>query len=226
MKVFLVPSGPARHLPYCEPADPEPAGAEPGQGYVARAVQGFREFVASVERSRLGADRVDANPGLMHRLKTRMLGWLADRIAEQRLLWQLRHCAAATLVYPSDITASEAWTLLATELRRDGDRHRRWLVIDGLLLLASSVLVLLPGPNVVAYYFVFRVVGHYFSMRGARHGLKQTKWSTEMSTALHDLRAVLHLDPHTRRSRLRDIAVRLDLPHLVTFVERVAFRGA
>ncbi|MGE3840389.1 MAG: hypothetical protein AB7I50_02260 [Vicinamibacterales bacterium] len=226
MKVFLVPSGPARHVPYCEPADPAPAGGDHGRGYFARAVQGFREFVASVERSRLSADRGERDRDLAQRVKARMMGWLADRIAEQRLLWQLRHCEAATLVYPSDITASEAWTVLETELRRDGDRHRRWLMIDSLLLSVSAVLALLPGPNVIAYYFVFRVVGHYFAMRGARHGLSHTKWGTEMSTALHDLRTVLHLDPHTRRTRLRDIAVRLELPHLVTFVERVAFRGA
>ena len=32
----------------------------------------------------------------------------------------------------------------------------------------SGLLFLVPGPNVIAYYFAFRMVGHYFSLRGAR----------------------------------------------------------
>lgn len=227
MKVFLVPLGPARHVPYCEPADADVAGSSAhGDGHVARAVRRFREFVASVERSRLSPDRqAEIHATWTHRAKAWVTGWLADRIAEQRLLWQLRACHAATLVYPSDIDADQAWKLLEWDLKRDRDRHRRWLIVDGLLLVVSAVLALLPGPNVIAYYFLFRVVGHYFSMRGARQGLMHVKWTPEVSPDLYDLRTVLHLDPHTRRSRVRDIAMRLELPHLVTFVERVAFRG-
>ena len=52
-------------------------------------------------------------------------------------------------------------------LRRDHDRHRIWLVVNTVLLVLSAVLALVPGPNLVAYYFAFRVVGHWLSMRGA-----------------------------------------------------------
>ena len=52
-------------------------------------------------------------------------------------------------------------------MRRDLGKHRRWLVIDALLLAVSVPLTLIPGPNVPALYFSFRVVGHFLSMRGA-----------------------------------------------------------
>jgi hypothetical protein len=155
-----------------------------------------------------------------------VLRWVADRIAEQRLLWQLRTCHDATLVFPTDITGDAAMALLRGELRRDADRHLRWLIVNAALLVVSGVLALVPGPNLVAYYFAFRVVGHLLSLRGARHGLSAVSWKVEPAEALSDLRAALHLEPAVRHVRVRDIAARLDLPHLATFVERVALKGA
>jgi hypothetical protein len=82
--------------------------------------------------------------------------------------------------------------------------------------------MLVPGPNVIAYYFLFRFVGHFLSMRGARQGLRVTTWRTQSSPALTDLRRTLTLHPADRTDRLRDIASRLGLTHLASFVERMA----
>jgi hypothetical protein len=62
-------------------------------------------------------------------------------------------------------------------------------------------------------------------MRGARQGLERVAWTLETSPALNDLRAALHLEPEARHVRVRDVAARLQLPHLATFVERVALKG-
>jgi hypothetical protein len=51
-------------------------------------------------------------------------------------------------------------------------------------------------------------------------------WSREASAALSDLRSALDLAPPERHSVIHDVASRLDLPHLVTFVERVGLRSA
>lgn len=180
----------------------------------------------AAEQSRLKQDSSPPPDGWGGRIKARVLRWIADRIAEQRLLWQLRTCHDATLVFPSDMAEDEATGLVRGELRRDSDRHLRWLVVNAALLVFSGVLALVPGPNVIAYYFAFRVVGHWLSLRGARHGLSAVAWRGQPDEALSELRAALHLEPAVRHVRLRDIAARLDLPHLVTFVERVAFKGA
>lgn len=226
MHVFLVPVGPDQYVPYCEPADHEPGTPESGGGVIGRLSERFRHVIRVAEQSRLSQDTSPPPDGWGAGLRARLLRWVADRIAEQRLLWQLRGCRAATLVFPADMTAEAATTVLRGALRRDGDRHRRWLVVNAGLLAMSGVLALVPGPNVVAYYFAFRVVGHWLSLRGARQGLSEVTWSTEPAAALADLRSALHLAPDARHVRLRDIATQLDLPHLATFVERTAPRSA
>ncbi len=226
MQVFLVPIGQDQYVPYCEPADHAPGDQEAGVGVGGRLAERFRHVMRVAEQSRLKEDASPPPDGWGGRLRARVLRWIADRIAEQRLLWQLRTCQHATLVFPTDLTADAATTLLRGELRRDGDRHLRWFVVNAVLLLVSGVLALVPGPNVVAYYFAFRVVGHLLSLRGARHGLSAVAWAVEPAEALSDLRAALHLEPDVRHVRLHDIAARLDLPHLPTFLERVALKSA
>ena len=52
-----------------------------------------------------------------------------------------------------------------------------------------------PGPNLIAYYFGFRLVGHYLSRRGAKHGLTEVRWQSCENPQLSRLRRVLALEP-------------------------------
>ena len=151
MLVFLVPVGADRYELYCEePDDVLPADEAPS-GVFRRLVHWFREVLAEAERERRRGPSTDAPPsGFMSRLKARTLRWVSESIAEQRLLWQLRGRVEAGLVYPDDLRAEQASEILRRSLRRDFERHRFWLVIDGLGLIASAALMLLPGPNLVA----------------------------------------------------------------------------
>jgi len=153
-------------------------------------------------------------------MKARARRWIAESIAEQRLLWHLRGQTAASLLYPDDLDEARARGILRASLLRDFDRHRFWLVVDGLLFVASAALALLPGPNVVAYYFGFRMVGHYLSLRGAGRGLHDVAWRHEASAPLSTLRRAIALAPDERVREVRDVALALDLEHLPTFVER------
>jgi hypothetical protein len=111
-------------------------------------------------------------------------------------------------------------------LRRDYERHRRWLVIDTVGLIASGPIALIPGPNVLAYFFAFRVFGHWLSMRGATQGLRRVAWSGRPCPPLTELRDLASLEPSAREARIRDVADRLRLEHLATFFARVAVRHA
>src|SRR5262245_3853026 len=144
MKVFLVPVGPAEHIPYSEPSETvasDTAGEQ--EGFLAGLTRRFREVISVAEQTRRSQDD-GAETGWAGRAKRWGLRWLADRIAEQRLLWQLRNCEQATLIYPSDLDDSKALRLVHDELKRDGERHRRWLVVDVILLVASAVLTIVP----------------------------------------------------------------------------------
>lgn len=156
----------------------------------------------------------------MQRMTRRFMKWVAESIAEQRLLWNLRRHDTATLLYPDDIAEEDAMALTRKQLSRDFSKHQFWLAIDSILMIGSALLILVPGPNIVGYYFAFRVVGHYFSVRGAARGLKDVIWTYESSAALTDLKGALSLDPIGRLRQAEEVASRLRLDHLATFFQR------
>ena len=223
MDVYLVPIGGDRYELYCEvPDEAHEAGEAPTRGLFGRIAHRFRAILAEAERERRQGHPVPARAGLTARLKERTMRWVAETIAEQRLLWHLRRQTCGRLFYPDDIPEADAVRLLRTQLGRDFDRHRFWLVVDSLGFVASGLLILVPGPNLVAYYFAFRLVGHFLSLRGARQGLERVSWTHERSTPLSDLRHAIDLEEETRERRVRDVASRLRLDHLATFFKRTA----
>jgi Mitochondrial K+-H+ exchange-related len=231
MDLFLIPLGGDRYELYCEPhaiaAEPEP-DAQVG-GFVGRLKRCFREVLTAAEQARAARSSTtgpQGNDGRFARLKARGLAWIADTIATQRLLWALRQAESATLTYPADLSQGEADDRARGVLQRDADRHRWRLGINSLLLVCSALLILLPGPNLVGYYFAFRVVGHYLAWRGARHGLDTLEWRCTPSEPLADVRTAIDMSPAQRLHRLREVAISLSLNDLPTFVERVAFRSA
>lgn len=222
MDVYLVPIGRERYELYCEePDEPEEPAVESPAGFVARMKQRFVALLAEAERARHRED-TEEHIGAFARAKARTLRYIAETIAEQRLLWNLRRQGSACLFFPDDLDQQRATTLLRRQLGRDFEKHRFWLIVDSLGFVASGALVLLPGPNVVAYYFAFRMGGHYLSLRGARQGLDVVAWTTEHSAPLSELRSAISLDRDERERRVHDVAAALKLEHLVKFFERTA----
>jgi len=127
----------------------------------------------------------------------------------------------ACFFYPSDMPQGDAVEVMRRQLNRDFEKHRFWLAIDSLLAIGSAALVLVPGPNIVGYYFVFRVVGHFFSVRGARRGLAVVKWDNRPSDPLAELRHVATLDAMARLAVVERVAAELRLDHLASFFQRV-----
>jgi hypothetical protein len=221
--VFLVPVGTDRYELYCEHQDHGSEPDEAPRGPARKLVHNFREMLAEAERERRKAPHERERPrSFAGRVKARTLRWVAESIAEQRLLWQLRTRSAATLVYPDTLVEAHAREILRRSLNADFERHRFWLAIDSLLSLGSIALVLLPGPNVVGYYFLFRMVGHYLSVRGARNGIVKIAWSVEPSAPLSSLRALIDVPAADRADRVREIASALQLEHLTVFYQRAA----
>jgi Mitochondrial K+-H+ exchange-related len=222
MDVYLVPVGRDAHELYCEvPDEPEEPDEAVAVGFFGRMKQRFTAMLAEAERERRQGHERQPH-GLFGRVKARTLRYVAESIAEQRLLWHLRRQTEACLFFPDDLPEQHAMTLFKRQLRRDFDKHRFWLVIDSLGFVASGLLFLVPGPNLVAYYFGFRMVGHFFSLRGARQGLDGVRWTTAGSAPLSELRRAIDLDCDERDRRVHAIAAALQLEHLAKFFERTA----
>jgi hypothetical protein len=226
MDVYLVPVGRDRHELYCEvPDEPEEGSAEQSHeppGFFARIRTRFREVLAEAERERRQARAAAPPEGWINRVKARAMRWIAESIAEQRLLWHLRRQSNACLFYPDDLDETRAMAEMRAQMTKDFERHRLWLAFHSVAFVLSGLLALVPGPNFIAYYFAFRLVGHYFSMRGAKQGLSYVTWTAEKSAPLAELRRAIGLEPEVRERRVHDVALRLRLEHLATFFERTA----
>lgn len=231
MDVYLIPVGSDRYELYCEEADDvTDVAAEPPAGLFKSVVHRFRLALARVERERRQGTFVAASNKAdgrwTRRVKDRLLRWTAEKIAEQRLLWHLRRQPDATAIFPGDLSAAQAMTIIRRMLQRDAERHRWWLIFNTVAFSVAAVLVFLPGPNLVAYYFAFRLVGHYLSMRGAQHGLNHVRWSERPSTLLAELRRAITLAAPERERHVSDIASKLHLPHLANFFKRTVIPSA
>lgn len=229
MDVYVIPAGPDRYELYCEQpftsaADP---AAVPASGLIGRARQWFEALLRSAEQWGTDESRV-APTGWLARLHDAGMAWVAERVAEQRLLWNLRRETTVTAVYPDDLSEDQVHAIIRRTLQNDCDRHQYWVWVDGALFVVTFValgplFLLIPGvANLPALYFGFRTVGHWYSKGGAQHGLRSVRWVGRAVPVLTELRQVSVLPPEARDERLADISSRLHLVNLSSFYDRVS----
>jgi hypothetical protein len=216
MTVYLVPVGRGRFELYSETADRTPASPD-GAGFWARQANRVRETWR--EWVRLARNpRTDA--GWTAGWRDKLVRRAAEMMAEQRTLSMLRHAAEATLVYPATIEAPKA--TLTNSLERARRFHVRWMFLDALAFAAAGLLALVPGPNVIAYYFALRLIGHVLCWRGASRGIDSTIWSWQPDATLAELESLVDVPRASRAARVAAIAETLKLRRLAAFFERAA----
>lgn len=227
MDVFVIPIGRDRYELYSEqPVELNADADADAPGVIGRLRRRASAILrAAEERQNTGA-AVAAS--WFSRFQDRLLAWVVERIAEQRLLWNLRSAGAAVAVHPEDMPFEQVMDVVRRSLRQDYERHRRWMIIDGIALLVTSVVLgplflIIPGvANLPAFYFAFRVLGHWLSMRGASQGIHRARWTGRPSAPLGELRELVGLEPRVRGERMHAIEASLRLRHLSTFVDRLA----
>lgn len=220
LNVFLVPVGANSYECYYEAVEEEDTD-EPGEGFLARLLRKFNEQLKEAERARHEAP-IERPKTFLGRMQQRSLRWIAERRAEQRLLWHLRKAHSATLHVPADMPANQADTVMRASMKRDADRHRTLLIPHTLALVASAAVAVVPGPNVLAYLLFFTAGGHFLSWRGAVNALHKVQWTIEPNPALTDLHAAFALEPEARHRMIVDVSQRLHMPRMARFVERMA----
>lgn len=222
MDVYLVPIASDRFETYYEaPDDEEPVEPVGDKGFFGRARARFQAQLREAERARHQV-APEVPTTLLGRLQQKSMRWIAERIAEQRLLWRLRTADAATLHADADMSPGEAEGVMRTSMKRDADRHLRLLAVHFVALIASAPVAFIPGPNVLGYLFTFTVIGHFLAWRGARQALHVVRWQVAPNAALTDLRRAFVLRGEARHQAIHDVAHRLHLPKLARFVERMA----
>lgn len=229
MDVYLVPVGPDRYQLYCESTvEGAPEMPVEGSGLWKRLANRFTTMLAAIEREheRLersrAAARLRRRKGWTTRVRMRAVRWLAEKVAEQRLLWHLRTEREACAFYPVGMGDERAMSVIRSSLSKEFGRHRWWLAVNTLAGIGSLALMPVPGPNVIGFYFAFRIVGHFLSVRGARQGLDVVVWRLQESSHLAELRTSLDL-PVTERERIvAEVSRALGLRRLPRFWKRMA----
>jgi Mitochondrial K+-H+ exchange-related len=228
MDVFVIPVGADQYVLYYEHTlEAEPEEAESAStGVFARWQRRFSELLRAAEEHRQeGREQGPTSQSWTGRMQDRMMAWIAKRVAEQRLLWNLRKQEHVVAVHPSDMTFDAVTPHIQQALQRDYERHRNWLIVDTIGLVVSGLLAIVPGPNLLAYYFLFRVGGHWLSMRGATQGRRRVAWEGRPCEPLNGLRDALRLPRRKRQGRVQQIASTLHLRNLATFFERVTAKS-
>jgi len=229
MDIYLVPVGRNHYGLYCEVEDRRPAADDDQRpGWRATISRHFYRGLAYLEaerRVRLERAAAADRRTFARRVRDRALGWLAERVAEQRLLWFLRGERAATAHHPDDMPADDAERWVRSELRRDSRRHLFWMLVDAGVYVASLPLTPIPGPNFLSLYFSFRAIGHFLSWGGALNGLRRVSWAYTASGPLAELRRLPGLKPAEQTALARRVASQLKLRHLDRFIARMALAG-
>ena len=222
MDVYLVPVGSDRYECYYEAAEKEET-EEPAdeKGFIARMRSRFNQQLEEAEQSR-HQKPIGEPTTFLGRMQRRSLRWIAERVAEQRLLWHLRTADSATLHTPGDLTAERANSIMRASMKRDADSHRNRLIVHSLALIAAVPVAVLPGPNVLGYLLTFTVVGHFLAWRGAVRALHQIAWRIAPNSALGDLQRAFSLGAEARHSVIQEVAKRLHMPRMARFVEQMA----
>lgn len=237
MDVYLVPVGPDSYECYYEAAEEEEEEEEPVEpvvtggffsrmrarvfGFFARMRARFNAQLKEAEEAR-HQKVIDVPKTFLGRMHKRSMRWIAERIAEQRLLWHLRKAETATLHVSSDMPAEQADSIMRASMKRDADFHRIRLIPHTLALIVAGFVAFIPGPNVLGYLFTFTVVGHFLAWRGAVNALHKVAWTIVPNPALTDLRRAFSLGAGDRHRVIKDVARRLHMPHMALFVERMA----
>lgn len=221
MTVYLVPARQGRYELYSEAAETPEAQTTP-DGRIRRWLHSANEQWQALVAQARRRDGV----GRFARWRDRIVCALAESIAEQRTLWALRGIDRATLHIPVTLDPADARQRLMHDLAHARRHHLRWLIVDTIFMVLSAALAIVPGPNVLAYYFIFRCVGHLQSWRGARQGMDRMTWTFTRDAALTELQALVDVPRSARSSQVKAIAERLELRHLADFFDRVAIPSA
>jgi hypothetical protein len=104
---------------------------------------------------------------IWQRIKERYERVACEAFAGDRFVRRLRSFGKVTVSLNRPVEPAVVRAKLKQMLRDRSYHHLRWMLIDLLLLPFSLFIMILPGPNVIGYYLLFRVFSHWQSYRSA-----------------------------------------------------------
>jgi hypothetical protein len=150
---------------------------------------------------------------------------LEDRIDPGERVLKAMASGQQFVVYhgpPQD--SSDASLRFRTLLKRQRIRQLVWFIVDlvfsAIAILFTPILAPIPGPNVVLYFPLLRMLSHYRGIRGANSGLRSSEIEFKCLPDLVGLEENLRTSSFDRRE-VRAMAQGLKIRGLEQFLERM-----
>jgi hypothetical protein len=162
-----------------------------------------------------GSDDRDHSDDSLTARRTSVRGWILAKYDRFRSAWQHADSGALqwmrqlwdwlhTWTHPDEAMLARLWSARRVDLHhpatRGGDevvavwkdylrqqwrRHFVWLVVNSVIAPISLLFAILPGPNLIGYWFAYRAVHHALVIWGIRRVQRNT-----MPTELHPIEAL------------------------------------
>jgi hypothetical protein len=209
VKIYLVNVDSGRRVFCSDGLDAEEEEVRPRfWGFLGWCEERLRRFRASI---------LHAEGGLALRAR-RSWEWLQRfRHSDERLLVPLRSAATVEIRYPAALGTAAARAAWDEYLKGRLLRHSWWLIFNLVLSAITLLLAILPGPNVIGYWFAYRAVHHLLVLVG----LWRVR-SGRIATSFHASEALDVPLAEAERDGQPHPALGLDPRHLDEFLERPA----
>lgn len=114
-----------------------------------------------------------ADEGALHWMR-RAWDWLHKLTRpDEPMLARLRPARRIDLHHPAAYGGDEVRIVWREYLRRQWWRHLLWMSVHGVIAPVSAILAVLPGPNVIGYWFAYRALHHSLVVWGIRRILNE-----------------------------------------------------
>jgi hypothetical protein len=175
VNVYLLLIDDERFFFYSAENEVEDADVVDGPGGPAASDETWRSRLAGRLAGRLERFKNDwrhAQTGLLGKVH-RCWDWLHTFIHPQEsMLVRLYWIKRIDLYYPASKSAVVR-TIWQGYLRGRFWHHLIWLVINALIVPFVAVLAILPGPNVIGFWFTYRAIHHALIVLGIRRARRE-----------------------------------------------------
>jgi len=139
---------------------------------------GFRGwFLARYDRFRSAWQHADS--GALHWMRQSwdwLHSWAHPDEAMLARLWSARR---VDLYHPASRRSDPVLAIWNDYLRQQSRRHLVWLIVNGVIAPISVLFAILPGPNLIGYWFAYRAFHHSLVVWGIRR-VRRNKIQTEL----------------------------------------------
>ncbi|APW63746.1 hypothetical protein [Paludisphaera borealis] len=126
----------------------------------------------------------DPNGGVTRRIG-RVWNWLHSfSHPDETMLVQFGSANEVVLHYPATLSIDRVQKDWKRFLKRRSRSHAFWMGVNAVALPFGTLLAILPGPNVIGFWFFYRAIYHFLAVRGVRRvrrGTVPTRWRAEGS---------------------------------------------